>query len=132
MQAEVRVWGMQAYFRPELLNRLDEVVVFRKLDKQSVRYIADLVLAETAAQLNKQHIKLEIAPAVMAKIVEEGYDQVCCMLCKQAEALMSYQQTCSNSQAHDHLPPQLAALLAGIRCKTTQACCSKHHRVSLE
>jgi len=62
---------MQAYFRPEMLNRLDEVVVFRQLDKQSVRSIADLVLADTASQLAKQNIKLEVS-----KIVEEGYDQV--------------------------------------------------------
>lgn len=67
---------VQAYFRPEMLNRLDEVVVFRQLDKQSVRHIADLVLAETASQLAKQNIHLQVAPAVMSKIVEEGYDQV--------------------------------------------------------
>lgn len=67
---------MQAFFRPEMLNRLDEVVVFRQLDKQSVCRIADLVLAETATQLFKQNIKLEVTPAVMSKIVEEGYDQV--------------------------------------------------------
>ena len=67
---------MQAYFRPEMLNRLDEVVVFRQLDKQSVRSIADLILADTASQLAKQNIKLEVSPAVTSKVVEEGYDQV--------------------------------------------------------
>lgn len=67
---------MQAYFRPEMLNRLDEVVVFRQLDKESVRSIADLILADTASQLAKQNIKLEVSPAVMSKVVEEGYDQV--------------------------------------------------------
>ena len=67
---------LEAFFRPEMLNRLDEVVVFRQLDKQSVQRIADLVLAETASQLSKQNIKLEVSPAVMAKVVEEGYDQV--------------------------------------------------------
>ena len=72
-----QVWHLlwQAYFRPELLNRLDEVVVFRQLDRHSIRHIADLVLADTALQLAKKNIKLEVAPAVMAKIVE-GYDQV--------------------------------------------------------
>ena len=67
---------MQACCRPEILNRLDEVVVFRQLDKQSVRSIADLILADTASQLAKQNIKLEVSPAVMSKVVEEGYDQV--------------------------------------------------------
>lgn len=66
----------QAYFRPEFLNRLDEVVVFRQLDRHSIHHIADLVLADTALQLAKKNIKLDVAPAVMAKIVEEGYDQV--------------------------------------------------------
>ena len=66
----------QAYFRPELLNRLDEVVIFRQLDRHSICHIADLVLAGTALQLAKKNIKLEVAPAVMAKIVEKGYDQV--------------------------------------------------------
>ena len=64
-----------------MLNRLDDVIVFRQLNKQSVRRIADLVLAETASQLAKQNIKLEVAPAVMAKIVEKGYDQVSHMSC---------------------------------------------------
>lgn len=66
---------LKAYFRPELLNRLDEVVVFRQLDRDSIRHIADLVLADTSSQLAKKNIKLEISPAVMAKILDEGYDQ---------------------------------------------------------
>ena len=52
------------------------MVVFRQLERHSIRHIADLVLADTALQLAKRNIKLEVAPAVMAKIVEEGYDQV--------------------------------------------------------
>ena len=52
------------------------MVVFRQLDRDSIRHIADLVLEDTALQLAKKNIKLEVAPAVMAKIVEEGYDQV--------------------------------------------------------
>lgn len=68
---------LQAYFRPELLNRLDETVVFRQLSRTNVRQIADLVLAETASQLAKQDIQLRISPTVMSKILEEGYDEVC-------------------------------------------------------
>lgn len=52
------------------------MVVFRQLDRQSLHHIADLVLADTALQLAKKNIKLEVAPTVMAKIVEQGYDQV--------------------------------------------------------
>ena len=76
---------LQAYFRPELLNRLDETVVFRQLSPQDVRQIADLVLADTASQLLKQNIELVVSPSVMSKIVEEGYDEVCCLkTCLQA------------------------------------------------
>lgn len=66
------------------------MVVFRQLDRTSIRHIADLVLADTAAQLAKKNIKLEVAPAVMAKIVEQGYDQViqvCTMLAIQDSRL---------------------------------------------
>ena len=68
---------LQAYFRPELLNRLDETVVFRQLSQHNIRQVADLVLADTASQLLKQSIQLRVSPAVMSKIVEEGYDEVC-------------------------------------------------------
>lgn len=68
---------LQAFFRPELLNRLDETIVFRQLSRPSVRRIADLVLAHTASQLAKQNIQLNVSPAVMSKIVDEGYDEVC-------------------------------------------------------
>lgn len=68
---------LQAYFRPELLNRLDETIVFRQLSRHNVRQIADLVLADTASQLAKQNIQLKVSPAVMSKIVDEGYDEVC-------------------------------------------------------
>lgn len=72
---------LQAYFRPELLNRLDETVVFRQLSRHNIRQIAGLVLADTASQLLKQNIQLRVSPAVMAKVVEEGYDEVCVSFC---------------------------------------------------
>ncbi|KAK9830429.1 hypothetical protein WJX72_011733 [[Myrmecia] bisecta] len=65
---------LKAYFRPEMLNRMDEVVVFRQLGQAEVRHIADLVIAETAARLAARNMTLELAPAVMAKICEEGYE----------------------------------------------------------
>ena len=61
--------------RPELLNRLDEIVVFRQLSKESVRTIADLVLKETASRMVEKGIGLEVTKGMMAKIVEAGYDK---------------------------------------------------------
>ncbi len=66
----------QAYFRPELLNRLDEVVVFRQLGQREVRTVADLVLAETAQRVAARGIHLEVTASLMRLICEEGYDQV--------------------------------------------------------
>ena len=68
------------------------MVVFRQLDRDSIRHIADLVLEDTALQLGKKNIKLEVAPAVMAKIVEEGYDQV-----PQSSVISSRKSSCLKS-----------------------------------
>ena len=73
--------SLQAYFRPELLNRLDETVVFRQLSCQDVRQLADLVPADTASPLATQGVQLVSLPAVMAKVVAEGYDEVCSLVC---------------------------------------------------
>jgi ATP-dependent Clp protease ATP-binding subunit ClpC len=68
---------LKSYFRPELLNRMDELVVFRQLGRSEVRIIADLVLAETAARMATRGIGLEVSAAVMETIIDLGYDQVC-------------------------------------------------------
>lgn len=52
--------ALQSYFRPELLNRLDEVVVFRPLGEREVRVIAELELAKTAARMSERGIGLEV------------------------------------------------------------------------
>jgi len=64
---------LKAYFRPELLNRLDEVVVFRRLDKQDVAAIAELELAKTSERVAERGIALRLGPGVIERIIEEGY-----------------------------------------------------------
>ena len=66
---------LQAFFRPELLNRMDEVVVFRSLGQPHVRRIADLELAKTAARMAERGIGLEVSSALMATIVEQGWNE---------------------------------------------------------
>ncbi|GAQ82703.1 ATP-dependent Clp protease ATP-binding subunit [Klebsormidium nitens] len=67
---------MKAYFRPELLNRLDEVVVFKSLEKAEVRSIVALMLAEVKARcLSERRLQLEVTDSVVTKICEEGYDR---------------------------------------------------------
>ena len=67
---------LKGYFRPELLNRLDEVVVFRNLEAADARAIAALELAKTGARLVEQRgVHLEITERLMGRICAEGYDR---------------------------------------------------------
>lgn len=66
---------LKAYFRPELLNRLDEVVVFRPLGRPQVAAIAALELAKTEERVLARGIGLEVTPAVMDLLVAEGFDE---------------------------------------------------------
>ena len=71
---------LQAYFRPELLNRLDETVVFRQLSRVDIATISQLVLQQTSDRLADKGVLLDVSQAVLARIQEEGYDEVGWML----------------------------------------------------
>ncbi|NJR66367.1 MAG: ATP-dependent Clp protease ATP-binding subunit [Leptolyngbyaceae cyanobacterium CRU_2_3] len=64
---------MKQYFRPELLNRLDEIIVFRQLQRDQVKQIADLLLQEVADRLHQQSIRLEVTEALKERVVAEGF-----------------------------------------------------------
>ncbi|XP_031490249.1 chaperone protein ClpD, chloroplastic [Nymphaea colorata] len=66
---------LKAYFRPELLNRIDEVVVFRSLEKAQMLQILDLMLREVRSRLSALGISLEVSDAAMNLICEQGYDR---------------------------------------------------------
>ena len=66
---------LKSYFRPELLNRMDEVVVFRRLTRDTVAAIAELELAKTADRAAERGIGLRLGPGVMEKLIEEGYSE---------------------------------------------------------
>ena len=63
-------------FRPEFLNRLDDIVTFTPLDKTAVGKIVDLFLAGLGRRLGKQQLKLSVTEAAKDKIIEGGYDVV--------------------------------------------------------
>jgi ATP-dependent Clp protease ATP-binding subunit ClpC len=66
---------MKQYFRPEFLNRLDEIIVFRQLTLPEVTQIADILLCEVATQLKEQReMTLEVTAAFKNLVVTEGYD----------------------------------------------------------
>jgi ATP-dependent Clp protease ATP-binding subunit ClpC len=66
---------MKGYFRPEFLNRVDEVIVFRQLKKEEVGEIADLLLKEIGDRLqDQQGIELEVSDRFKDRVISEGYD----------------------------------------------------------
>ncbi|KAH9329286.1 hypothetical protein KI387_001394 [Taxus chinensis] len=64
---------LRSYFRPEFLNRLDEIIVFRQLTKSEVKEIADIMLKEIADRLKTKDIELQVTDLFKNKVVEEGY-----------------------------------------------------------
>ena len=65
---------LKQYFRPEFLNRLDEIIVFRQLTKDEVKDIAEIMLKEVFSRLNEKGIKLDVTDAFKERLVEEGYN----------------------------------------------------------
>ncbi|MEB3164157.1 MAG: ATP-dependent Clp protease ATP-binding subunit [Prochlorothrix sp.] len=65
---------LKQYFRPEFLNRLDEIIVFRQLNKEEVKQIADIMLKEVFGRLTDKGIILEVTAKFQDRLVEEGYN----------------------------------------------------------
>ena len=65
---------VKAHFRPEFLNRLDEIIMFKPLTKQNIGGIVDLLLQETNERLADQEISIELTPAAKQYVADEGYD----------------------------------------------------------
>jgi ATP-dependent Clp protease ATP-binding subunit ClpC len=66
--------ALKSTFRPEFLNRLDGVMVFRSLSKDQIKEIVDLELSRVTRQLAEQNVKLEASDEAKALIAETGYD----------------------------------------------------------
>lgn len=65
---------LKQYFRPEFLNRLDEIIVFRQLTKDEVREIADIMLKEVFDRIKQQEIELDVTERFKNRLVDEGYN----------------------------------------------------------
>jgi ATP-dependent Clp protease ATP-binding subunit ClpC len=65
---------LKQYFRPEFLNRLDEIIVFRQLTKDEVKDIAEILLKEVFVRLTEKNIALSVTDKFKERIVEEGYN----------------------------------------------------------
>ncbi len=76
-EARTMVEGMlKQQFRPEFLNRLDEIVFYKPLSRGEITSIVDLMLAELNGRLADKELKLEVTDAAKEFIVEQGYDPV--------------------------------------------------------
>ena len=67
---------LRGSFRPEFLNRLDEIIMFRPLTKENIGGIVDLLVKDLNRRLDSQEIRLELTPAAKDFIIEGGYDPV--------------------------------------------------------
>ncbi|PTR16060.1 ATP-dependent Clp protease ATP-binding subunit ClpB [Nitrosospira sp. Nsp2] len=67
---------VKTYFRPEFINRIDEVVVFHALDEKNIRSIARIQLQYLEARLAKLEMKLEVTDAALDEIARAGFDPV--------------------------------------------------------
>ncbi|NQV09806.1 MAG: AAA family ATPase, partial [Cyanobacteria bacterium] len=65
---------LKQYFRPEFLNRLDEIIVFRQLSRDEVKEIAEIMLREVFSRILEKGIDLSVTPAFKERLVEEGYN----------------------------------------------------------
>ena len=65
---------LKQYFRPEFLNRLDEIIVFRQLTKDEVGQIADIMLQEVFERIKQKEIQLDVTERFKNRLVDEGYN----------------------------------------------------------
>jgi len=77
MQMKASVMGVvQAHFRPEFINRLDDIVVFHPLDKAQIREIAKIQLRGLERRLAERGIRIELSDAALALLGNVGFDPV--------------------------------------------------------
>jgi ATP-dependent Clp protease ATP-binding subunit ClpC len=68
--------ALKKTFRPELLNRIDEIVIFDTLSREQVKQIVDLLIAEVRKRLEEQGIGIEISDSARDWLAKEGFDQL--------------------------------------------------------
>jgi len=73
MENEVRM-ELRGHFRPEFLNRVDDIIVFHSLDENQLAAIVDIQLQRLEKRLTQQHLSLEVDKAAKRLLAKEGYD----------------------------------------------------------
>ena len=67
---------LRAHFRPEFLNRLDEIIMFKPLTKENISGIVDLLMADLNRRLKDQELSITLTKPAKDYIIEQGYDPV--------------------------------------------------------
>ena len=67
---------LRGHFRPEFLNRLDEIILFKPLTKDNIGNIVELLMKELNKRLNPQELSVELSAAAREYVIEGGYDPV--------------------------------------------------------
>jgi ATP-dependent Clp protease ATP-binding subunit ClpC len=67
---------LKQHFRPEFLNRIDDIIVFHQLSQEEIVSIVDLMLSRVETQLKNKDMGLEVTPAAKLLLAEKGYDAV--------------------------------------------------------
>jgi ATP-dependent Clp protease ATP-binding subunit ClpB len=77
IEASIReLLRVEGFLRPELLNRIDEVVIFHQLRREDLGRIVEIQLARVRGRLADRGMSLRLTPAALAEIASEGYDPV--------------------------------------------------------
>jgi ATP-dependent Clp protease ATP-binding subunit ClpB len=66
--------ALRQAFRPEFINRIDDIVLFNPLAKDQLNKIIDLELAKVVRLLAERNVRIELTPAARERLVQEGYD----------------------------------------------------------
>jgi len=67
---------VKTHFRPEFVNRIDEMVVFHALDEKNIKSIARIQLQYLEARLAKLEMKLQVSEAALAELAQAGFDPI--------------------------------------------------------
>jgi ATP-dependent Clp protease ATP-binding subunit ClpC len=67
---------LKKYFRPEFLNRLDEIIIFRHLTRNDIKQISEIMIKQLQDRMKEKDIELEVKQIVKTLLVEQGYDPI--------------------------------------------------------
>jgi ATP-dependent Clp protease ATP-binding subunit ClpB len=68
--------ALRGHFRPEFLNRVDEIVIFHRLEPEHLRQIAEIQLEKVSRLLGQRHVTITLTEAAADRLIQEGYDPV--------------------------------------------------------